>query len=122
MNLPLEISFRNIDRTAEIEDRIRRKAAKLERFHDRITGCRVVVEAPHKHHSKGNTFHVRVELSVPGGELVVNRDNPKPEHAELRVALRDAFAAAERQLKSYTGRHNPGQSGAHLRITDAIVG
>lgn len=120
MKLPLEITFRNVDRTSEIEERIRAKAAKLDRFFDRITGCRVVVEAPHKHHNKGNAYHVRIEVSVPGDELIVNRDPPNPDHEDLGVALRDAFAAAQRQLQSYAAKSNPSKSGTHMRISDTL--
>lgn len=120
MKLPLEITFRNVVRTPELEERIRAKAAKLDRFYDRITGCRVVVEAPHQHRNKGNAFQVRIEISVPGDELIVNRDKPKPEHEDLGIALRDAFAAAQRQLQSYAAKTNPSQSGAHLRISDQL--
>ena len=119
MKLPLEITFRNVARTPEIEERIRAKAAKLDRFYDRITGCRVVVEAPHQHHNKGNVFHVRIEVSVPGDELIVNRDPEKNrQHEDLGIALRDAFAAAQRQVQAYAAKANPAQSGTHTRISD----
>ncbi|MCA9653308.1 MAG: ribosome-associated translation inhibitor RaiA [Myxococcales bacterium] len=120
MKLPLEITFRNVARTDDIEERIRSKAAKLDRFYDRITGCRVVVEAPHNHHNKGNQYQVHIELSVPGADLVVNLDKGKPEHADLGVALRDAFNAAQRQLQAFAERSNPGRSGANMRITDVV--
>lgn len=120
MKLPLEITFRNVARTDEIEERIRVKAAKLDRFFDRITGCRVVVESPHNHQHKGNSFHVRIEVSVPGGELVVNRDPNKPDHEDLGIALRDAFAAAQRQLQAYAAKRNASQSGSHMRISDIL--
>ena len=120
MKLPLEITFRNVVRTDEIEERIRVKAAKLDRFYDRITSCRVVVEAPHQHHHKGNAYQVHIELSVPGADIVVNADKPKPEHSDLGVALRDAFNAAQRQLQGFAERSNPAQSGAHMRITDVV--
>ncbi|MCH9687197.1 MAG: HPF/RaiA family ribosome-associated protein [Deltaproteobacteria bacterium] len=120
MKLPLEITFRNVVRTDEIEERIRTKAAKLDRFYDRITGCRVVVESPHKHHHKGNAYHVRVELSVPGDEIVVSYDKEKPEHADLGIALRDAFNAAQRQLTAFAQQTNPSTSGANMRIADVV--
>jgi len=120
MKLPLEITFRNVERTPEVEEKIRAKAAKLDRFYDRITGCRVVVEAPHKHQTKGNSYHIRIEVSVPGDELIVNRDPPNPDHEDLGVALRDAFAAAQRQVQSYAAKSNPSQSGAHRRIADQL--
>ena len=77
--------------------RIRDKAKKLDEFFDRIMSCRVVVEAPHKHHHQGKQFNVRIDIGVPGSEIVVNRG-----HAEdVYVALRDAFDAAKRQLEEY---------------------
>lgn len=120
MKLPLEITFRNVARTDEIEERIRAKAAKLDKFFDKITGCRVVVEAPHKHHNKGNTYHVRIELSVPGDEIVVTRDPQTAEHTDLGIALRDAFAAAQRQLQAYVERHTPSTSGSNMRISEVL--
>lgn len=120
MKLPLEITFRNVQRTDEVEERIRAKAAKLDRFYDRITGCRVVVEAPHQHSQKGNAYHVRIELSVPDGDIIVNREHGKQGHEDLGIALRDAFAAAQRQLQSFAAKHNPSQSGSHMRIADHL--
>lgn len=120
MKLPLEITFRNVVRTDELEERIRQKAAKLDKFFDRITGCRVVVEAPHKHHLKGNTYHVRIELSVPGEEIVVNRGPQNQEHEDLGVALRDAFAAAQRQLQAYSRKRNASTSHSNMRITEVL--
>ena len=120
MKLPLEITFRNVVRTEAIEERIRSKAAKLDRLYDRITGCRVVVEANHNHHQKGNPYHVRIELSVPGDEIVVSHEKPKPEHTDLGVALRDSFNAAQRQLQAYSDRSNPNRSGSHLRISEVV--
>ena len=49
VGFPLEISFRDIDHSPAVETRIRKEAAKLHRFHQRITACRVVVAAPELH-------------------------------------------------------------------------
>ncbi len=100
MQVPLEISFRNMERSPELEAEVREKADKLEEFYDRITACRVVVEAPHQHHRQGNVYHVRVYLSVPEHDIAVDRD-PGTHHAheDVRVAIRDAFDAARRQLQ-----------------------
>ena len=100
MQIPLQISFRNMDPSPAVEWRIRKKAAKLERFNDRIIGCSVVVEAPHRHHHKGKLYSVRVDVSVPGKEVVVDRAKPV-DHAneDIYVAIRDAFNAAVRRLE-----------------------
>ena len=105
MRLPLELTFRSMDRSAALEADVREKAAKLETFYDGIMRCRVVIEAGHKHREKGNLYHVRIDLTVPGAELVVSREPMQHQaHADVYVAVRDAFDAARRQLEDYVGR------------------
>jgi len=107
MQVPLHISFRNMEPSAAVEAKVRERAAKLDRFFDRITSCRVVVEAPHQHHHQGKLFHVRIDLSVPGGELLVNRDPAKQHaHEDVYVAIRDAFDAARRRLDQYVAQRH----------------
>lgn len=97
MQIPLQITIRDVEKSDALETHIRDKAKKLDEFFDHIMSCRVVVEVPHKHHHQGKQFNVRIDLGVAGGEIVVNRD-----HAEdVYVALRDAFDAAKRQLEDY---------------------
>ncbi|MEE8594138.1 MAG: HPF/RaiA family ribosome-associated protein [Candidatus Bipolaricaulota bacterium] len=113
MQIPLEISFEGFDRSDALEQNIRDRAAKIERFYQHIVGCHVVVEAPHRHHHKGNLYSVRIEITVPDGELIVNR-NPQEHHSheDVYVAIRDAFKAARRQLEDYA-RIRRGQVKTH---------
>jgi len=98
MQTPLQITVRGTDHSEALETHIRDKVDKLEEFFDQITSCHVVVELPHKHHQQGKQFNVRIDIGVPGSEIVVNRD-----HAEdVYVALRDAFDAAKRQIEDYS--------------------
>lgn len=105
MQLPLQISFRDMEPSTAVEAKIRERAVRLDRYYDRIMGCRVVVEAPHGRHHQGKLFHVRIDLTVPGGELLVSRE-PAQHHAheDVYVAVRDAFNAAERRLEDYARR------------------
>lgn len=105
MQLPLQITFRNLDRSEAIEAKVRERAESLERFYDHIMSCRVVVEAHHKHHRHGNHYRVRVDVTVPDGELVASRD-PDEHHAytDVYVAIRDAFDTVRRQLEDYARR------------------
>ncbi len=113
MQLPLQITFRGMAASPAFEDQIRRRAEELDRFYDRIMACRVVVESAHRHQRKGRIHHVRVELTVPGGEIVVKRDPPEHHgHEDLQVAIRDAFDAARRQLEDHV-RRSRGQTKAH---------
>jgi ribosomal subunit interface protein len=100
MKTPLQITFRDIEHSDAIEAHIRDKAAKLETFFDSIMSCRVVVEMPHQHKTQGKVFNIRIDIGVPGSEIVINRDN----HEDVYVALRDGFEAAKRKLKDYAHR------------------
>ena len=105
MQLPLQVAFHNMAHSDAIEKSVRDKAEKLDQFADHIMGCRVVVEMPHRHHVHGNQYQVRIDITVPGEEIVVNRESS--EHTEYRdaeVAIRDAFDAAERQLEDFVRR------------------
>lgn len=105
MQLPLQISFREMEASPAVEARIRQKAARLDRFFPHIMACRVVVEAPHRHHREGKLYQVRVDLTVPGGEITASRTGPMDHaHEDLRAAIRDAFDAATRQLQDHVRR------------------
>ncbi len=113
MQKPLEIRFHQMEPSPAIEARIREKVARLEKLYDRIVSCRVVVEKDHRNHRKGNLYRVRVDIGVPGRELVVNRKGPKNHaHEDVYVALRDAFNAAARQLEDFA-RERRGQIKVH---------
>ena len=113
MQRPLEIRFRQMDPSPAIEARIRAKAAELERFSERITGCRVIVEKEHRHHHKGNLFRVRIEVDAPGKELAVTHSGPRDHaHEDVYVAIRDAFRAAARLLEDHV-RERGGKVKAH---------
>jgi ribosome-associated translation inhibitor RaiA/cold shock CspA family protein len=103
MQIPVDITFKEMDATDALNLRIQEGVAKLERVYDRITRCEVLVDAPHRHHRKGREYHVRIRLTVPGGgELVASHDpGPDGAHEDVYVALRDAFNAARRQLEDY---------------------
>jgi ribosomal subunit interface protein len=102
MQLPLQITFRGIDPSDYVERRIRAKVTELERFHDRITSCRVTVEAAHHHHHKGNLYSVRVDIRLPDKEIVAGHERHNDHaHEDVYVAIRDSFNAAVRQLEDH---------------------
>lgn len=117
--IPVIVTFRDIEPSPAVEERIRSEAQKLTRYHARIIDCRVVVELPHRQHHKGKIYHVAVDVSVPGGEAVASRD-PQNNHAheDVYVAIRDSFRAARRQLESHAGRAR-GDLKSHLEPPDA---
>ncbi|MDX2169201.1 MAG: HPF/RaiA family ribosome-associated protein [Deltaproteobacteria bacterium] len=105
MEVPLQITFRDMEPSPAVEERVRERAALLSRFAPSITQCHVVVEAPPHHHHQGGLFHVMVELTLPGAHLVVNRRPPaRHAHEDVYVAIRDAFDAARRQVEDHRRR------------------
>ncbi len=105
MGAPLQVTFRKMAASPFLRARIEERAERLMRLHDRIVGCRVVVEAPHRRHHKGTLYAIAVELAVPGATLTCHR-SPGARHAHegIYVAMHDAFDAAERQLQAYRRR------------------
>lgn len=102
MIIPLQITWRDVAPSEAVEAGIRAKAHKLDQFYNHIVNCRVLVGTSHRHHHKGNLYHIRIEIEVPDSELVVTRDHSdKQAHEDIYVAIRDAFDAARRQLQDY---------------------
>jgi ribosomal subunit interface protein len=95
MQIPLQITVRDMDRSAALDTAIEDHAAKLEQFHSRITRCRVTVEQLRRHHQQGRHFAVKIELRLPGREIVATRDHDE----DVYIAMRDAFDSARRQLE-----------------------
>lgn len=101
MKSPPTVTFRGVPEEVGLEERIRRRALRLDRYYDGIERCHVWVEAPHGHHRLGRLYEVRLRLTVPDGEIVVDG---QPQNDDVRVALRGAFDAARRQLEDYARR------------------
>src|SRR5690242_2958016 len=108
MDTPLEISFHNLQPSPSVEISVRRRVARLEKIYKRLVGCRVAVESRHHQHRTGNVCTVNIEMTVPGETLVVSREPRHPgenfAHPRLHGSLRQAFHAAEAQLKSFKAR------------------
>jgi ribosomal subunit interface protein len=105
MRIPLQITFKNLDPSPALEEVVREKAAVLERSCDRITSCRVVVEAPHRGKGVARRFHVSVDLTLPGTEIAAS-SGPDISHNDMRAAVRAAFEAAQRRLDAFLARRD----------------
>lgn len=113
MQVPLQISFHNVDHSDAVEERVRERAEKLEQFHHQIISCRVVIESPHKHQSQGTMYNVRVDVKIPGHEFIHKGDKGDHAHEDAYVAVRDAFDSVERQVRKYNERNNKGSAQRH---------
>lgn len=104
MTLAPQIIFRHLVPTRSVEKRIEAEIASLAQVSDRLHSCRVMVAPAGEERESGNQYHVRVDLGLPGRQLVVGREpGDEKSHEDLHAAIRDAFAAARRQLEDYTG-------------------
>lgn len=105
--IPLQVTFKDIDPSPAIEARIRRESRKLSRFYGRLMGCQVTVTAPHHHQHKGRLYAIRIRLTVPTGDLWINRSpSAHHTHEDVYVAIRDAFDAAARRLEDRSRRRS----------------
>lgn len=115
----IQITVCDLPDSPAIENHLRKKAEKLDRFYHRINSCRIVVTIPQKHKHNGKIYCIRIEITVPGRELVVNRQLSQ----DIYVAIRDAFNALQRQLENYARkrrgdvkRHELGNKGVVKRL------
>jgi ribosome-associated translation inhibitor RaiA len=87
-------TFRDMPPSPSLQAAAERWVARLEQVSDRIVGCHVSIEKPHRHHLHGSPFQVHIVLSVPGAHIAVSNQP----NLDAYVALADAFRAARRQL------------------------
>jgi ribosomal subunit interface protein len=100
-----QVVFRNIEHSDAVEFAVQKRLQKLERYCDEIQSLKVTLETPHNNHYKGKVYHVGVEALVPNHDIVVTHDqHDNQAHEDIYVAIRDAFNAVERRLKSVYGK------------------
>lgn len=107
MQTPVEIIFHEMEPLPHVEQRVRERVARLAKFFERIIGVHVVVEAAHRRPKGSADYEVRLEVTVPGGVLTINRKPGDDRyHRDPLVALRDAFDAMERKLRRWKREHS----------------
>ncbi len=123
MQVPLEITFRNLDKVATVEDMIRDKAAKLEQVCDDIISCRVLIEKPQEHMRSGNAFGITVDFRIPPNhDIVVKRKSSGGNvHDVLPTMVRDVFDVSERKLKKVAERRGGNVKRHPRQETQAFV-
>ncbi len=117
MRLPIEITVHDMGHSEAIEAKIRERAERLDQFSPNISRCEVWVNAPHRHHRKGQIFDLRIRLTVPGEEIVIDH---QPEREDVYVAIRESFDAVRRQLEDYERRRR-GWIKKHEPVPRAMV-
>lgn len=127
MQIPVQVTFRHMDPSPALEERVRLECAALERYSPQIVRCRAVVQAPHHHQAQGGLYEVRLQITAPEAEIVVDRTHGQSaSHEDVYVAIRDSFRAARRQLEDYERRrrqqvktHEPPPEGRIIELHSA---
>jgi len=115
MILPLQITFRHMDRSPALEARIRELAARFDRFSEHIMRCHVIIEPLPHHQHQGALYDFRIDITLPGAEIAIRHARPADHaHEDPYVALRDAFRAARRKLEDYE-RKRRGDVKSHVQ-------
>ncbi|MCC7031614.1 MAG: hypothetical protein IT179_02150 [Acidobacteria bacterium] len=124
MEIEPTVTFRKIRTPAALETDIRKRLSKLETLIPEIIGAHVLVEQVARHHREGKRWRVRIEVSLPGERIVVThvsslrpdlrareveRTHKQDEadaagHKYAKVAVREGFETARRQLQDYVRR------------------
>ena len=101
MQTPLQVTFQGCEPSDSIRANIEREFERLEAHDHRITSGRVTVIGPGDHHRQGAGFQIHIMLAMPPNENIVVSHSPSGDgrHQHVEVAVKDAFAAARRQVE-----------------------
>lgn len=103
--MSIQIEYKGLPPSEAVTTRISQRVDHLLRTFPKIVGGRIVVELSNHRHRKGNLFCVKVELHVPGAQIVHSRaHSDTAAHADVYVAVRDAFDATERLLHDHAAK------------------
>lgn len=131
MQVPLEISYHNIEGSQWIDDYIGERAEHLNTICEGLIACRVVVERSQHQHQKGNPFRVRVEATLPPQkDLIGDKEGVVEDpQVQLRPIIRHAFDAVEKQatkqkqmLRGEVKQHNTAATHSDPRPLGEPVG
>lgn len=104
MAVPVEITFHNFPHSDAVAEEVQRRAEKLGGLARDMRDLRVVVDRPNHRHHKGDHFRVHLEMRLGGTEIIVDRDPiDDTTREDVYLAIRAAFEAAQRRIKSFAG-------------------
>ena len=106
MTTLVEIHFHGIEKSDAVEQRVRDKVAKLQTHFERMTSCRVGIEATQRSPQKPKVYQIKIEIGIPRRQPIVVTHGRVGSHAneELCLAIRDAFEAALRKVDGTVAR------------------
>jgi cold shock CspA family protein len=130
--IPVQVTFRGLAHNEALEHEIRDRVSWLEQFYAGIVRCHVLIEVPHRHRLDGRHFHIRIDVTLPGGPPIVvshepsrhgrskdieeeahrKEDEVQSVHRYATVAIHEAFDIARRRVEDFA-REQRGTVKAH---------
>ena len=106
MQIPLQVMFENAEPSVAVRAAIGHEVERLEKYQHHITGCRVAVVAPSRKHRHGAVYRINIWVTIPpqGNIVVSHQPSGDRGHVHVEVAIKDAFAAARRQIEALAQR------------------
>ena len=98
MQKPLNLTYKEIEKSAAVSAYVRTRFQKLEKFSDKIIHCHVVIERVQKHQQNPIIHNVKIHLSIPHYDLTSDQNNDE----NLYKAIQKAFLKIQRQLQDST--------------------
>lgn len=108
MEGPVEIVFKNVTKTPQLEELLNRRIAKLEKMCSYMISCRIAIEKPQQYQDTGNPYQVRIDIKVPHAHEIVAKQlaGQGDMHFPIQSVIGSVFDAAERQLNGLTDRQH----------------
>lgn len=114
MSAQLHIVVHDMTHPQGFDTKARKALTRLERICPRITSFHITLgESSHRHADA--RFYLKLDVRLPGLEIVVTRDH----HEDIYLALREACAGARRQLLEHMERGRGADALRHAAIPPA---
>lgn len=106
MQIPLQLTFQGIDPSVSARAAVEHEVELLEKHNSHLIGCRVSLTASGNNHHNGSGFQVHIWLTIPPHENIVvdHAQSRNARHEKLEGAIKNAFAAARRQIDDLAPR------------------
>jgi cold shock CspA family protein len=109
MQVPPEIALSGVEMTPFIDKLITDGISKLEQVCNYIISTRIALEFDQKRHLTGNAYRMRIDIRVPGQEIVVKRSskaNKKPGDEAVKMEGEGAAGEEPEPEKDSPLRHS----------------
>ena len=98
--IPLKLTLRHSGHSAGLLEEVQRGSDRLAELRARVSRCDVLLESPSHHHRHGSQWRARIDLTIPGKEILVDHALAEDPYS----AVHQAFAIAAQKIESFRQR------------------